>query len=167
MKSSLHSLIPLLPFLLSHLRLPTFSILFLCSQAHILASYRLEIQLTLLNWNLLCNYIARTTQKTQPLYCWESLFTAPLHSNGSSLIVDCVFVTARISFPSRCLTANVYSYSDVMSQYDKIAACISIWVSARSTLRMAAGRNMNDRNSTLLLRQKGTWIMRLRSHRED
>jgi hypothetical protein len=44
MKSSLHSLIPFLQFLLNHLRLPTLSIL--CSQAHILAGWRLETQLT-------------------------------------------------------------------------------------------------------------------------
>jgi hypothetical protein len=28
------------------------------------------------------NSSARTTQKTQPLYCWRGLFTASLHSNG-------------------------------------------------------------------------------------
>jgi hypothetical protein len=29
------------------------------------------------------NYSARTTQKTQRLYCWEGVFAAPLHGNGS------------------------------------------------------------------------------------
>jgi hypothetical protein len=34
------------------------------SQAHILVGWRLETQLTFLNWNLLYNYFARTKQKT-------------------------------------------------------------------------------------------------------
>jgi hypothetical protein len=42
----LHSLIPFLLTVLSHLRLPTFSIQFLCSEAHILADWRLETRLT-------------------------------------------------------------------------------------------------------------------------
>jgi hypothetical protein len=57
----------------------------------------------------LYNYFARTTQETQPLYCWEGMFTAPLHSNGSYLIVACVFVAAGMCLPSRCLARNVYS----------------------------------------------------------
>jgi hypothetical protein len=32
---------------------------------------------------LLYNHCARTTQKTQRPYCWENVFTAQLHSNGS------------------------------------------------------------------------------------
>jgi hypothetical protein len=48
MKSSFHSLIHFLPFLLSHLRLPSpelDALQFLCSQAHIPAGWRLETQL--------------------------------------------------------------------------------------------------------------------------
>jgi hypothetical protein len=52
---------------------------------------------------------ARTTQETQPLYCWEGMFTATLHSNGSYLIVACLFVAAGICLPSRCLAMNVHS----------------------------------------------------------
>jgi hypothetical protein len=48
-------------------------------------------------------------QKTQPLYCWESVFTAPLHSNGSYSIVACVFVEGGMCLPSHCLALNVYS----------------------------------------------------------
>jgi hypothetical protein len=40
------------------------------------------------------NPSARTMQKTQPLYCWEGVFTASLHSTGSYSIVACVFVAA-------------------------------------------------------------------------
>jgi hypothetical protein len=41
------------------------SIQFLCSEAHIPAGWRLETRLTLLNWTLLYNKFAQTTQKTQ------------------------------------------------------------------------------------------------------
>jgi hypothetical protein len=82
MKSSLHSLIPFLPLLLSHIRLPSLSVpwcncqcqlrnstqfQFLCSYPGTLASRNST------NSNdLLCpfyNSSAQTTQKTQPLYC--------------------------------------------------------------------------------------------------
>jgi hypothetical protein len=63
----------------------------------------------LLNWTLLYDYLAWTTQKTQSLYCWEGVFTAPLHSNGSYSIVACVFISAGMCLPSRCLAMNVYS----------------------------------------------------------
>jgi hypothetical protein len=106
---SLHRLIPFLPLFWNckFRRLDSFQ--FLCSQAHILAGWRLETRLTLLNWTLLCNYITQTTQKMQPLYCWEGVFTKPLHSNGSYSIVPCVFVAAGMCLPSRCLAMNVYS----------------------------------------------------------
>jgi hypothetical protein len=51
MKSSLHSLIPLLPLLLYQLLQPSLSVQFLCTQAHILAGWHFETQLTqLLLW---------------------------------------------------------------------------------------------------------------------
>jgi hypothetical protein len=58
---------------------------------------------------LLYKYFARTTQKTQPLYCWEGVFTALLHSDGCYLIVACVFVTMGMCLPNRCLAVKVYS----------------------------------------------------------
>jgi hypothetical protein len=48
-------------------------------------------------------------QETQPLYCWESVITAPLHRNGSYYIVACVLVAAGMCLPSRCLVMNIYS----------------------------------------------------------
>jgi hypothetical protein len=63
----------------------------------------------LLNWTLLYNHFARATQKTQTLYCWQGVFAAPLHSNGSYSIVACVFVAAVMRLTSRCLSMNVYS----------------------------------------------------------
>jgi hypothetical protein len=58
---------------------------------------------------LVYNRFTRTTQKTHPLYCWEGVFTAPFHSNGSWSVVTCVFVAAGMCLPSRCLEINVYS----------------------------------------------------------
>jgi hypothetical protein len=109
MKSSFHSLIPFLP-LFCNCQFRRFdSIQLLCSQAHIPAGWHLETRLTLLNWTLLYNHFAWTTQKTQPLYCWEGMFTTPLLSNGSYSIADCVFVVAGIRLPSHCLAINVSS----------------------------------------------------------
>jgi hypothetical protein len=48
-------------------------------------------------------------RRKQPLYCWEGVLTAPLHSNGSNSIIACVFVAAGMCLPSRCLAMNVYS----------------------------------------------------------
>jgi hypothetical protein len=36
------------------------------------------------------------------------VFTAPLHSNGSYFIVACVFITAGMCLPSRCLAMSLY-----------------------------------------------------------
>jgi hypothetical protein len=57
----------------------------------------------------LYNHFARTTQKTQPLYCSESMFTGPLHSNGSYSIIACVFVVSGMCLQSLCLAINVFS----------------------------------------------------------
>jgi hypothetical protein len=85
------------------------SIQFLCSHAHILAAGVSKLDSILLNWTLLYNYFARTTQRTQPVYCWEVIITASLHRNGSYLIVACIFFAAGICLPSPCLAMNVYS----------------------------------------------------------
>jgi hypothetical protein len=77
------------------------SIQFLC--------WRLEIRLTLLNWSLLYNHFAGTTQKTLPLYCREDVFTEPLHRNGRYSIVAWVLVAAGMCLPSRCLAINFYT----------------------------------------------------------
>jgi hypothetical protein len=69
----------------------------------------LGTRLTLLNWTPLCNHFTRTTQKTQPLCCWEGVFTAPLHSNGSYSIVVCVFFAAGMCLLSSCLAVDVSS----------------------------------------------------------
>jgi hypothetical protein len=47
------------------------------------------------------------------LYCYRGVFTPPLHRNGSSSIVACVFISAGTCLPSRCLAMNVYSGSAI------------------------------------------------------
>jgi hypothetical protein len=96
MKTSFHSLIPFLPLFCS------------CqlNSIHVLPGWRPKLDSILLNWILLYNNLARTTQKTQPLYCWEGVFTAPLHSDGSYSIISYVFVAAGMCLPSRCLAMN-------------------------------------------------------------
>jgi hypothetical protein len=100
---------PFLSFLLSHIRLPTLSILSPADTKQISWLDGVSKQLNLLNWTLLYNHFARTTQETQPLYCWEGVFTAPLHSNRSYSIVACVFIAEGMCLPGRCLAMNVYS----------------------------------------------------------
>jgi hypothetical protein len=88
------------------------SVQFLCYQAHILAGWRLETRLcaaTASFGNLPYNHFALATQKILPLCCWEGVFTAPLHSNGSYSIVACVFIDAGMCLPSHCLAMNVCS----------------------------------------------------------
>jgi hypothetical protein len=84
-KSSFHSLIPFLPLLCN------------CPLNSKLISWqacisKLDSSLNDLNWTLLYNRFAWTTQKTQPLYCWEGMFTVMLHSNRSYSTVACKFV---------------------------------------------------------------------------
>jgi hypothetical protein len=55
------------------------------------------------------NQSARTTQKIQTLFYYEGVFTVPLHSNGSYLIVVCLLVAVEMCLPCRCLALNVYS----------------------------------------------------------
>jgi hypothetical protein len=92
MKSSFHSLIPFLPSLLDHLRVPS----------QVTPSVLLQPALD-------PRYIAsgRIQQKTP-------YPTSPLHRNGSSSSVACVFISAGTCLPSRCLTMNVYSDSDYL-----------------------------------------------------
>jgi hypothetical protein len=55
------------------------------------------------------NHFARITQKTQPLYCSERVFTALLHNKGSYSIVACVFIATGMCLPSSCLAIDVSS----------------------------------------------------------
>jgi hypothetical protein len=92
MKSSLHRLIPFLPFLLNHLQLP---------------STELGPVLILAACDLRCIASRRTHRKHRFQYCCEGAFTAPLHCNGSYSIVACLFVFAGMCFPSRCRATHM------------------------------------------------------------
>jgi hypothetical protein len=109
MKSSLHSLIPFLPLFCSYQFWRCYSIQFLCSQAHIMAGWGLETRLYCSQLNTSFNHFARTTQKTQPFWTLEGVFTALLHSNSSYSIVACIFVGAGMCLPRRCLVMYVSS----------------------------------------------------------
>jgi hypothetical protein len=91
-------------FIVSDLRLPFSSAPTTCRVTVEVFDPASTRVLTVLNWALVYNHFERTTQKTQPLYCWEFSFTAPLYSNGSYSIV-----TAGMCLPRRCLSMNVYS----------------------------------------------------------
>jgi hypothetical protein len=106
MKSSFHSLIRCSPLFCNCQ--PNLIPLLPSSYPGRLAS-RNSTRLLLLKWTLLYNHVTRTTQKTQPLYFWVDVFTAPLHSNGCYSIVDRVFVATGMCLPSCCLAINVYS----------------------------------------------------------
>jgi hypothetical protein len=104
MQSSFHSLLPFL-LLFCSCRLNSISLL-PSSYSGRLASRNLT-RLRHINWTPIYNHFALTTQKTQPFYCWEVVFTAPLHRNGSNSIVACVFVVAGMCLPIRCVAMNV------------------------------------------------------------
>jgi hypothetical protein len=129
MKSSFHILIPVLPLLSTQFN-PIqsnpiqsnpiqsnpiqFNSIQFNSSAPKLISWqagvsKLDTSLNGHNWTLLYNHFTRTTQKTQPLYRWEGMFTAPFPGNGSYSIVACVFVAAGMCLPSSFLAKNVFS----------------------------------------------------------
>jgi hypothetical protein len=41
------------------------------------------------------------------------MFTSPLHTNGISSVVACIFISAGTGLPSRCLAMNFYSGSAI------------------------------------------------------
>jgi hypothetical protein len=108
MKSPLHCLIPFLPLFSNcqHRRLD--SVQFLCSQAHILAGWRLETRLdsstVQLNSYLLSLHGPHGKHRLLLSRIVLGLFTAPLHSNGrgsdyienSFSIVDACLPRARV-----------------------------------------------------------------------
>jgi hypothetical protein len=114
----------------SSLQLPTpelHCIQFLCSPAHILAGGGLEIQLT--HSIVFVRFITPRhgpRGKHSPLYCWEGVFTAPLHSNWSNSIVVCIFVGAGICLLSSWLAPliSLFRLTGVMSQYNNWVNCV-------------------------------------------
>jgi hypothetical protein len=109
MKTSFHSLIPFLP-LFCNCQFNSVSLLPSLYPGRLASRSSTRFYSTTASFGTLpYNNFAWTTRKTQPLCCWEGVFTAPLHSNRSYSIVTCVFVSAGMCLPSRCLTMNVYS----------------------------------------------------------
>jgi hypothetical protein len=54
----------------------------------------------------------------------QTVFTAPLHSNGNYLIVACVFVATGMCLPSRCLPMNAYSDFTIQASGRHVTVCI-------------------------------------------
>jgi hypothetical protein len=54
------------------------------------------------------------------------MFTLPLHRNGSSSIVACVFISAGTCLPSPCLEMNVYSGSDILAFRRHVTILLSV-----------------------------------------
>jgi hypothetical protein len=144
MKCSLHGLIPFLPLFWNCQFRRLDLVQFLCSQAHILAGWRLETRLFTslngLNWTLLYNHLARPAYKTLPLYSWEGMFTASLHSSWSYSIVVCIFVATGMCLPIRCLAMNVYSDFAIPAFGRHITVCFSFPLDIdRSTVWLSEG----------------------------
>jgi hypothetical protein len=109
---SLHRLFFLMPFLLNHIRLPSpelGAILDNKSPAHIPAGWRLETKFfsATASFGTLYNHFAWTTKKTQPLYCWEGVFTAPLLSSRRSIVTR---VGSHGNVFTESLPSNGYAY---------------------------------------------------------
>jgi hypothetical protein len=75
----------------------------------------------LLNWTLLYNHFARAAQKTQPVCCWEGVFTEPLQRK---LLDCCLHIRYRGNMFIESLLSNerlfwrlVFRLSGVMSHY--------------------------------------------------
>jgi hypothetical protein len=130
MKSSFHNLIPFLPLFCN------------CQYQRLLSSIPLlpssyPGRLASQNWtdcsqlnSFLCNHFSWTTQKTQPLWCWEGMFTALLHSNRSYSIVACIFVAMGMCLPSSCLAMDVSSDFTVPAfghHVTTLCSCLKNW----------------------------------------
>jgi hypothetical protein len=118
----LHSLIPFLPILLNDLRLPT------QETPSILSRLALDLR-----------YIAsgRIQQKTpfrNNSSTYRGVFTSPLHRNGSSSIVVCVFISAGTWLPSFCLAMNVYSSSAIPAFRRHVTISFFMWMMYALTL---------------------------------
>jgi hypothetical protein len=69
----------------------------------------------LADWCLETGLDSTQLQKTQPLCCWEGVFTVLLHSNGRYSIVACIFIAAGMCLLSPCLVMNVCSLFAVLA----------------------------------------------------
>jgi hypothetical protein len=75
--------------------------------------------------------VARTTQKTQPLYCSEGLFTAPLRNNENYSIVACVFIIVGMCLLNSCLAMDVSSDFTIPDFGRRVTICNDLKESCR------------------------------------
>jgi hypothetical protein len=108
MKSSLHSLIIFSPLFCSYQFRRFGSIQFLCSEAHILAGWRLETRLFTSDYSSVSFYkpSARTPRKTQPLFFKKACLLI------RCLAMDVLFLRALVRVgmcsPRRCLAMGIH-----------------------------------------------------------
>jgi hypothetical protein len=150
MKFSFHSLIPILSLFC---QLPTkFSSELVSRLAGV--SKLDSIRLRLLKSILLHKHFARTTQKTQPLYCLEAVFTAPLHSKRK--LFDC---RLRI----RC-RENVFAESlDVYSDFavPAFGRHVTIFTGYRATTNKSEMPNISKTRPAVLALARRIYIYML------
>jgi hypothetical protein len=152
MKSSLHSLNPFLPFLLNHTaNLETLSILILYCNCQLSQCHLFSIIFAQLNCRLTpsiifhsCLRFSLYSLESAPqkqrfpyccvlIHCCKDVFTAPLLSNARgtdhrkdrSSIVACVRFRGNV-FTVPLPSTELFWLSDVMSQYERLLACILV-----------------------------------------
>jgi hypothetical protein len=108
MQSFWHGRIPFLSLFCNwQFRTPD-SIQFLCSQAHILAGWRLETRLSS-NFFSIELFFITYFHGSRRKHSLSVVGKAQLHINWCYSIVPCVFIGEGMSLPSRCLAMIVYS----------------------------------------------------------
>jgi hypothetical protein len=140
MKSSFHSLIPFLP-LSCNCQLNSIPLL----PVHIPAGWRLKLDSILLNWALLYNHFARTTQKTQILLLrrrvdWSvgGVLTGPSPSNGYTRQNMKIFRNLRVGWScSRVIYHDRTSCTDLVPAVSVLISCESRTFSWQNACAMA------------------------------
>jgi hypothetical protein len=114
MKFSFYSLIPFLPLFCSSQFQKLYWIQFLCSQAHILAGWRLETR----HFTLCCSilfffittlHVPHGKHRLSLSRVLSGVFTAPLHSNGRGANhIENSLSTVETCLPRRCLAMGIH-----------------------------------------------------------
>jgi hypothetical protein len=105
-------------FTVSGLRLPFSSPPILFASPYIVSGRTTENTSVSLQWTY-ANHIENTSCDTGSSIV---TFTATLHSNGSYLIVTCVFVAAGMCLPSRCLAVGLHV--KIFKETEKRVLCV-------------------------------------------
>jgi hypothetical protein len=75
-------------------------------------------------------------RRKHSLYCWEGMFAAPLHNDGSYWSIVCVFLATGMCLLSLCLAMNVYSDLAIPAFGRRVTICLgylSLYTSTFST----------------------------------